>query len=118
MDIEDYISQVENSDLTTEVVEAASDALAFAQSFHEFMSDFGLVKSNTVDFSELEKAFEGFIGEISAASIFLASFSGTEEKLASCAVRCAQDGSPALIANGYQKLSERVSQTRKRLLDI
>lgn len=113
-----FIDQIESADLPVETVEAACDALGFVQSFHDLLSDWGLVNSEEIDVAELETAFDNFIGEISAAGIFLASFKGSVEKLKLTADKCEEDGSPALIVNGYRKLADRVQKTRDKLLSV
>jgi hypothetical protein len=117
MSTDRFIDQLESSDLPLETIEAASDALGFVQSFHGLLSDWGLVKSKEVDVTELEQAFDGFIAEISAASIFLATFTGSVEKLRKSADQCEADGVSPLMVNGYRKLADRVEKTRNKLLE-
>lgn len=115
MDTERIIEQLEESDLPRETVEVATESVAFAQSFHDLLKDWGMVKPE-LDFIELEKAFDGLIAEISVASIFLASFKDLDNKLRLAADRCEIDGSPALIVSGYRKLADRVKKTQENLL--
>lgn len=117
MSTDRFIEQIEDSDLPKETIEAACDALGFVQSFHGLLADWGLVNSQEIDVVELEKAFDNFVAELSAAGIFLASFSDSVDKLKTTAVRCKEDGSPGLIVNGYLKLADRVEKTKK-LLEI
>lgn len=118
MNTDHFIDQLESSELPQETIEAACDALGFVQAFHDVLADWGLVNSKEIDVVELEKAFNSFIGEISAAGIFLASFKGATEKLKSTADQCEKDGSPELIVNGYRKLADRVHKTRDKILGI
>lgn len=115
MNTERIIEQLENSELSKDTTEVASESVAFVQNFHDTLSDWGMVKPE-LDFVELEHAFDNLIAELSAASIFLASFTDLDKKLKLAADRCETDGSPALIVQGYRKLADRVTKTRESLL--
>jgi hypothetical protein len=118
MSTDRYIEQLEDSELPRDTVEAAADALGFVDSFHSVLADWGLVNSNEIDVVELEKAFNGFIAEISAAGIFLASFKEAAVKLNQAAAKSEENGAPELIVHGYRKLSERVLKTQNKLLGL
>lgn len=114
--MEQYIEQIENSNLPTETVEAACEALAFVQGLHDTFSDWQMISNKEVDVDVLEKAFDSFIAEISAASIFCASFKDLTSKLRSAADRCEQDGVHSLLVKGYRKFADRVDKTQENLL--
>lgn len=116
MSTDHFIDQIERSDLPSETVEAASEALAFVQNFHDFLADLGLATADEIDTVELEKAFESFVAEISAASIFLATFRESVTKLKQTAEQAKKDGSPEFIVSGYRKLADRVQKTKEALL--
>jgi hypothetical protein len=115
MNTDRVLEQLEDSNLPQESIEVASESVSFAQSFHDLLHDWGMAKEE-LDFVDLEKAVDGFMAELSAASIFLASFKDLDVKLRLAAERCQTDGSPELIVLGYRKLADRVTKTRESLL--
>ncbi len=113
---ETLMEEVEYSEtLSSAAIEAACSSMAFTQAFHDFMSDWRMVNTVKVDHTALEKAFEALVAEYQAACIFLASFTGVEEKLLAThtALTARKDDSvPSVVINGYKKLAERVAHTR------
>lgn len=117
---EQYVEQIENSSASSDAINAAVDALGFTQAFHEFMTDWGMMKSTSdeVDVAELEAAFESFIGEFQAACIFLASLNSSDKLITAAynKLKSTEDsGVPSSVINGYKKLADRVKKTRKSL---
>lgn len=114
MSVDLHIDRIEYADLPAETAEAAMSALAFVHNFHEFMKDYRMVSGAEVDTDALEKAFDLFVGEHTAACIFLASFQGVEEKLLATHKKLlVQESVPGIVTLGYKKLAERVARTKE-----
>ena len=117
---EDYIDEVEGSDvddITAECAAAASDALAFVQALHTMFKDNGVNLPIEPDVSSLEDVIDGVIGELAAASIFLSeeSFENVPNMLrvvSSSFPQNAGEEVPTVITKGFSRLADRIEATR------
>ncbi len=107
---------VEDSHLPATIAEDVQSALAFTQAVHDLFHDYGVLSTDDVDVNQLEKAIEAIIGENAAAAIFLASLPNTEKQLRATGKASAKEAAvPAIVAEGYTKLADRVENTRAAL---
>ena len=120
---EKMVEALENSSLPKEVIEISIDALGFTQAFHDFMVDWNMVKNveNKIDVRSLEEAFERLLGEFQAACLILASIKNSEKAIMETYKQVkdtSPEAVPSVVVEGYKKLSERVVNTRKSLMEL
>lgn len=71
-----YIQQLDESEISADAAESAADALSFAQSLWDLLQENGLmVESSTPDFAVMEKAIDLLYGELHSVTMM---FSGDE----------------------------------------
>jgi len=115
------LTDVETADPSSDAIEAAADSLAFVTSLHTVFRDNGYDLPEDPDCSTLENILDGMMGELAAASLFLAedSFATVPEMLRAIArafeVTANQDPNtevPSVITQGYNRLADRIEATR------
>jgi hypothetical protein len=117
---ETYLEELDaGEDVSSDALEAATDALAFVTSLHTAFCESGYDLGEDPDVSNLEKVLDIMAGELAAASLFLAedSFTAVPKMLrtiASAFENTAKPGEevPQVIINGYNSLAARIEATR------
>jgi hypothetical protein len=102
--------------LTSDERELLTDCVGFVEGFHTLLSDYGMISNREVDVDKLEASYEAILGENAAAAIFLSHFKDAPKMLKETAAKL-QSGEevPQLIKTGYEKLAQRVENTRKKM---
>ena len=117
---ETYLEELDaGEDVSSDALEAATDALAFVTSLHTAFSESGYDLGEDPDTSNLEKVLDIMAGELAAASLFLAedSFAAVPKMLRTIASAFENTGKPGeevpqVIINGYNSLAARIEATR------
>lgn len=116
--MDNYLEELEDSNLSSDTREAAADSLALTQALHDLFTDIGMIRNKEVDVDVLEKSVDSLVAELMAAAIFCASFKNLSQGLRQAANKLEKDkDAPELIAVGYRKFADRVDKTQKTLLE-
>lgn len=118
MDYESYISELENSPEPTDLaLEAGADAMAFVLALHTMFKDNGVSLPEDPSVECLENIIDNIMGELSAASLFLAedAFNGVPKMLRTVSSGFTQDLGkevPTVITKGFSRLADRIEATK------
>ena len=131
MSYEDTIDAIEaGSKLDDAQREQAAEAMAFVQSIHNLFKDNGVDLPDDPDVGTLENLFDGVLGELGAACIFLSedSFKNVPQMLR--AISRSFDkldehfrdthgvegpSVPTVVRKGYSRLADRIDATRVQM---
>lgn len=116
---ETYLEELESGeDVSEEALEAATDALAFCLAMHEALKENGYTTDEpSIEF--LEKTWDGMMGELAAASLFLSEnvfknaptmMRGIADNLSNKATD--NNDVPAIVAHGFRSFAKRIEATR------
>ena len=116
---EEHIDRLEAStDLPTETVEAAQEAMSFVAALHNLYVSEGVLNEDApIDCSVLENLTDAYHGELAAAAIFLSEdgFKAVPEFLRKTA-KTMDDPSnvvPLIIKRGFERLANRIERARQ-----
>lgn len=117
---ETYLEELDaGEDVSSDALEAATDALAFVTSLHTAFCESGYDLGEDPDTVKLEAVMDIMAGELAAASLFLAedSFTAVPKMLRTIAsafenARKPGEEVPQVIINGYNSLAARIEATR------
>lgn len=113
------LSDTETADPSSDAIEAAADAMGFVLALHNMFRDNGYDLPEEPDVSDLENVFDGMMGELAAACLFLSedSFSNVPSMLRAisrsfAALQVPGTEVPTVITKGYERLANRIEATR------
>lgn len=118
-DFETYLEELESGeDVSEEALEAATDALAFCMAMHDALKENGYT-SEEPSIAFLEKTWDGMLGELAAASLFLSenAFQAAPKMMRGIADNLSKHATedntvPSVIAQGFRSFAKRIEATR------
>lgn len=118
-DFETYLDELESREnVSEEALEAATDALAFCMAMHDALKENGYT-SDDLSIEFLEKTWDGMLGELAAASLFLSenSFKNVPAMMRAIADNLANEATgdntvPSVVAHGFRSFAKRIEATR------
>ena len=115
---EEHIGRLEESDLPSDTVDAAEDALSFVAALHDLYVTQGVLNEDApIDCTVLENLVDAYHGELAAAALFLSedSFKGAPELLRKTAATLQDpDGVvPLIVKRGFERLATRIERARE-----
>ena len=116
---EDHIQVLEDSDIASDTVDAASDSIAFVAALHGLYVDSGVLNEDSpIDCGVLENLVDAYHGELMAAALLLSedSFKGIPELLRGTAksLEDPDDSVPLVVRKGFERLANRIEQAREQ----
>lgn len=123
---ETVIEELEkNSDLNEDTVEAATGCLAFAAAIHSLFVTQGVISpEDDIDLCVLENLIDAYIGELAAATIFLAedSFVEIPKILRGFEDAISQDDEgdvvPLTVRKGFGRFAKRIERLKQQKLEV
>lgn len=113
-------------EIHADTMETAAEAMSFVLSLHRMFIDQGARLEDTPDVNILESLIDAYNGELAAACMFFTDprmanvpdiLRGTAATLQE-AQEDGEDSVPTVIIKGYERLANRIENTRVQLMDM